>query len=333
MPLIPCSNAINECLPCDDDPVRNLSAEDPDVDRFIGIYNLPVIDGGVLLNTRFEQDGCKSMCYSEVSQDEADDCARRQAQECLSGGFFPPGSLTPVVLFYNTQQRYTVTCPDGTEFTWTIAAGQFVGLSQIQANQVALAVAKQRATLNRICILTSALGSCEDADVTAQIQAVGGTPLLFPYILGPQTPIGFNGCSGEDFGPVRYIWEVIAGSLPPGLELDECSGQLTGTPTASGSYQVTIRATDAIGSHQQKVITICVIEIDNASPLPDASEDVAYLENLTQTGGQQESEAWEIVSGSLPAGMTLTEAGVLSGTPLETGDFSFRVRVTVGTCS
>lgn len=332
MPLIPCPNSIKECLPCLDDPIRNISAEDPDVDRFIGVNNFFLTD--VPLNHSFRQSACKKFCYSEVSQDEADDCARLAAQECVYDDVFPGGSdgTTPISQFRNTTQSFTVECPDGTEFTWTIASGQFMALSQATANAIARSVAKNRAIQNRICILSSNLdGGCANSSFSVTIQAVGGTSLFFPYILGPQTPIGFSGCS-LNFHPVRYVWTLVSGSLPPGMELDECTGIISGTPTSSGSYTFTVRATDAIGSFQQKTLRICIIEITTASELPAGNAGTPYVKNLTETPGQQETELWTLVDGVLPDGLTLSEAGVLSGTPTEIGSHGFRIRVRVGSC-
>ncbi len=287
-------------------------------------------------NRGFTQIACKSLCYSTVSQEEADDCARRQALECvyddwctLGDDCTPGNGGFPVSVFSNSAQSYTVMCPDGTEFTWTIAAGEFIALSSASANAMALSTAKNRAIQHRICILSSALsGGCRDEEYSVEILAVGGTALFFPYL---NPPFSFIGC-GDNFQPIPYTWQLISGSLPPGLELDECTGRITGTPTATGNYTFTVRATDAIGSYQQKSLSLCVIRITTDSTLPDATEDSAYVANLAQTPGQTETESWALVSGSLPAGMELSNAGVLSGTPLETGDFSFRVRVVVGEC-
>lgn len=330
MPLIACPNSIKECLPCDDDPIRNLSAEDPDFDRFIGVHNFRLTN--VPLNYRFRQTACKTLCYSEVSQAEADDCARRTAQECVFDDMELPDG-TPMPVFYNSAQSYTVRCPDGSEFTWTIAAREVIALSQFNANQLAFGLAKRRAEQNRVCILTSLLtGGCNGSSYSGTIQAVGGTALYFPYIRGPQTPFGFAGC-GSNFQPQNYIWAVVGGSLPPGLELDDCTGVITGTPTAIGVYTFTVRVTDAIGSYQQKTLQICIVEIATASPLPDATEGSAYSQGLAQNGGVPETAIWSVVFGSLPAGMTLSPDGLLSGTPEETGDFSFRIRLDVGICS
>src|SRR5690606_37477552 len=46
-------------------------------------------------------------------------------------------------------------------------------------------------------------------------------------------------------GTPPYKWLVIAGELAPGLTLDEATGEITGTPTATGRYVATVEVQDA----------------------------------------------------------------------------------------
>ncbi len=46
-------------------------------------------------------------------------------------------------------------------------------------------------------------------------------------------------------GRQPYAWKIREGSLPPGLQLDEKSGALTGVPSAAGEYQFTVELTDS----------------------------------------------------------------------------------------
>ena len=62
------------------------------------------------------------------------------------------------------------------------------------------------------------------------------------------------------------------------------------------------------------------------STLPDAEVGTPYSVFLVREGGTGPYE-WDVVSGSLPAGLSLSSDGELSGTPTGAGDFSFEVRV------
>jgi hypothetical protein len=53
---------------------------------------------------------------------------------------------------------------------------------------------------------------------------------------------------------------------------------------------------------------------------------VAYSQTLAATGGNG-TLVWSLDSGSLPAGLSLSSGGVISGTPTGTGTSNFTVRV------
>src|SRR5580698_1642619 len=55
--------------------------------------------------------------------------------------------------------------------------------------------------------------------------------------------------------------------------------------------------------------------------LPAGTTGAAYSANLLATGGKQ-PYSWSLKSGSLPAGLSLTKAGAISGAPTGQGTFS-----------
>jgi len=68
-----------------------------------------------------------------------------------------------------------------------------------------------------------------------------------------------------------------------------------------------------------------VLTISTASPLPDKVEDVAIAPiTLVVTGGVS-PYTWSVTVGTLPAGLTLSSAGVITGTPTTVGVSTFTV--------
>jgi hypothetical protein len=61
--------------------------------------------------------------------------------------------------------------------------------------------------------------------------------------------------------------------------------------------------------------------------LPNGTQATAYSQTLTASGGTA-PYTFVITAGALPAGLTLTSAGVLSGTPTASGSFTFTVTAT-----
>lgn len=258
--VIPCPVVLKECLPCDDDPVLNISAEDADSDRFV--FNVDVIRRPPM-GVSFSALGCKSWCYSEESLFDAQLCAVEQAVECVNDTWREPTTGTPVTpsLASNQFQQCSVTCADGSTFGAAISAGRVFASNLIEANRIAFSLACQRARELRICILTTSPlpgGNVAEA-YTKTFLARGGTPFVVTWNVFPFLPAGCNASLRDRF---PYTWSVVSGDLPDGLTLAPCTGILSGTPTESGTFNFTIRATDAIGSFQQKPFTMTVTGFD-----------------------------------------------------------------------
>jgi hypothetical protein len=128
-------------------------------------------------------------------------------------------------------------------------------------------------------------------------------------------------------GKPGYTW--VATGLPAGLNCST-AGVISGTPTVSGDFSVTVNVTDSFSmpNTDSKVLALKVypaLQITTTSPLPDASEGNVYSATLAATGGKPPLN-W--VATGLPAGLTCSTGGVISGTPTESGDFTVTVNVT-----
>ncbi|MGB6872797.1 MAG: putative Ig domain-containing protein [Dehalococcoidia bacterium] len=127
-------------------------------------------------------------------------------------------------------------------------------------------------------------------------------------------------------GKPGYTWGATG--LPAGLTCST-AGVISGTPTASGDFSVTVTVTDSFSTPNtdSKILALKVyppLEITTTS-LPDAKVGDAYSATLTATGGKT-PRTW--VATGLPAGLTCSTAGVISGTPTAFGDLSVTVTVT-----
>ncbi|HEV8149637.1 MAG TPA: Ig-like domain-containing protein, partial [Gemmatimonadales bacterium] len=65
------------------------------------------------------------------------------------------------------------------------------------------------------------------------------------------------------------------------------------------------------------------------STMPQATQGQVYATSVGASGGNGIYQ-WTVISGFLPAGLALSSAGLLSGTPTVSGNFTFTVRVTSG---
>jgi len=75
-----------------------------------------------------------------------------------------------------------------------------------------------------------------------------------------------------------------------------------------------------------------LLTITTPATLPGASLNAPYSQQLATAGGSG-SLSWSLVSGALPAGLTLSAAGVISGTPTASGTSTFTIAVTDSTAT
>jgi len=191
-----------------------------------------------------------------------------------------------------------------------------------------------RRSLNRTIVYALLLGT---VFLTAA-SAYGG---FAPIVVSPATlPNGTAGVaynqtvSATGGASTSYTWSVSSGNLPTGLQLGPPtfgpSVQISGTPTAAGSFTFTITAVDSgsnSGSRTYTVIISCPVIGILPSVLPGGAQGSPYNQTLTGVGGQG-PYTFLIASGALPPGLVLSNFGVISGTPTSSGSFPFTVQAT-----
>ena len=102
---------------------------------------------------------------------------------------------------------------------------------------------------------------------------------------------------------------------------------------ANTAYAYRVRAFNASGisnyTNEAPVITPSTPSVLSigTSELPDATTGVPYSRTLAAVGGRPDF-TWIVESGALPPGLSLAQAGSISGTPSTAGSFNFVVKVT-----
>lgn len=116
-----------------------------------------------------------------------------------------------------------------------------------------------------------------------------------------------------------------ASPLPPGLQLNPTTGLISGTPTAAGTFNVTIIAR-AAGKEASATLRIVVVGPTITSPLfPSADIGQSFSYQITAS-----QSASSFAATGLPPGLSLNGAtGLITGTPTVVG--SFNVTVTAQT--
>ncbi|HUK90091.1 MAG TPA: putative Ig domain-containing protein, partial [Blastocatellia bacterium] len=166
---------------------------------------------------------------------------------------------------------------------------------------------------------TGETGPTGPTGATGATSATGAT--------GPTGATGATGATGPT-GPTGGYTFDLAGQLPAGMTFS--NGVLSGTPTQTGSFQFTVSAMDAngcAGSAGYTLVINCPLIAVGPGSVPAGTAGVPYTSTqFSQTGAVGTVTFSE--TGALPSGLSLSSAGVLSGTPLKTGAYPITVIAT-----
>jgi hypothetical protein len=245
----------------------------------------------------------------------------------------PPQALVGQPYAFNVAPLLTVSgdpAYSGSGVTWSVASGTLpAGLSLSSTG--AITGTPTAGSSGPVVVQASYRGvngqqSYQLVSLNIAVTLNPGTPpqaivgQAYAYNLNPLLSVnGDPGYSGSG-----VTWAVVSGSLPDGLSLSG-DGQITGTPTASGTGSLTTRATyrSATGQQTYQVVSLNISVSLNSATLPVANVGTAFsydFKPLVSVSGDSSYSisAVQFRAASLPAGLSITAAGVLSGTPTAT---------------
>ncbi|WP_164521812.1 putative Ig domain-containing protein [Sphingomonas sp. ABOLE] len=224
----------------------------------------------------------------------------------------------------------------------TLASGALPAGTQLNANCTITGTPTASGTFSFTANVTDSSLPSGFTQTTGSLSLAIASPTLTLSPSGGSLPAATAGTSySQSFtaggGTVPYSYAVTAGTLPAGLVLS--GSTVSGTPSQTGTFNFTITATDSASAGSggpYSVSTSYSISVGaptialTPTTLTGATAGVAYSQAITASGGVTPYN-YSITAGALPAGLTLSSSGTLSGTPSAGGTFTFTVTATDST--
>ena len=358
-----------------DAPTTNTSSEAPDPFLFAGYgwspynpFKPPNLGTGPT-----DRPDCVNIAWSSLSQAHADLIASLNAQFCTPPPAPPNGSnvnfpmpylntqhfggsastSTPNTpenyqTFTNDEQTASLTCPDGSVFTVTTAAGSVISPPLDPAIGPSWVLYINASIQAFLLQQLYAMQACMEPDIkvppfdwkpgdpwpdgsTPPPEWTQGDDWPTPHPNQPPTGVGDDygyTCRASTLVNALNTYEVtsqnpaddfnfaLSGTVPPNVNVVKVGpkiAEVQGTPTLPGRYDYTVTATQ-IGAPFTVTFntTLFVLGITN-DVLPNGVVGTPYSQQLL-TAGTAAPVTFTLM-GTLPAGLTLSSSGVISGTP------------------
>ena len=136
-------------------------------------------------------------------------------------------------------------------------------------------------------------------------------------------------------GTPPYHYQIANNrKLPLGLTLAQEDGKVTGTPLAAGKWSIWLHGIDSGLQHgfwDMQTEREFTFEILPALSIQQQSLEPTVLNrpyHAKLSADGRGTQAWSVVSGRLPQGISLAPDGTFSGTATSPGHFTFLVKVT-----
>jgi hypothetical protein len=182
-----------------------------------------------------------------------------------------------------------------------------------------------------ICIVALATG-------LVLMAGCGGTSNTGTSMVTPVTIVTKSlpaGVAGQTYGAAiqavdgmaPYTYAVTGGTLPAGLSLN--GSVIQGVPSTVTTSNVTITVTDSSATKTSAAYTLAIGAppppiLTLGASVPVAVANTSYSSAVTISGGTA-PYTFSLASGSMPAGLTLSPTGAVTGTPTASGSFYFSV--------
>jgi hypothetical protein len=151
-----------------------------------------------------------------------------------------------------------------TPYSWSLASGSLPGGLSLNSSSGAVSGTPSASGTSSFTVqVTDSASKTAQQVLSIVVSAASGATLSVAnaVLAGGQVGKLYSVTLQAAGGTPSYSWSITAGQLPAGLALGAASGQISGTPTASGQFSFTVTVKDSASSPQtaSKALAIAIV--------------------------------------------------------------------------
>lgn len=224
-----------------------------------------------------------------------------------------------------------VLAQDGTSpYTFSLVSGSLPAGLTLATTGVISGTPTAVSSNSFVVQVKDASASVASATLNVTVNIAGTLTLTTSTLASGTVGAAYTATIAASGGTTPYSYSVASGTLPNGLAVST-SGTITGTPTTAGTSSFTVKVTDKGGLTATASYTVTIASANGVSiltaSLPNGVVGAAYNATISATGGMT-PYVFTVGTGSLPAGLSLSTAGAITGTPTTPGSSTFAIKVT-----
>ena len=220
-------------------------------------------------------------------------------------------------------------------YTWTVSGGSLpAGLALDAATGTVSGTPLATGTFSFTITAADVTEAANAASATGSI-VIGAPPVVIgtTWLPAGRKTVPYSATVKATGGSGVVTWAIASGALPDGLTLNASTGLISGTPTSvgTGTYAVTLAATDAADATNVATVAYAIgvafaVKVASPRTIPAATAGVSYSYQMLASNVIG-TATWNLQGGALPPGITLSPAGLVSGTCAVPGTYYFNARV------
>jgi hypothetical protein len=221
---------------------------------------------------------------------------------------------------------------DGTEpYTYAVASGSLpTGLSLDTGTGAVTGTPTTVGDYEFTASVTDSAFSPATVSKVVSIRITAGIVFSQRYALGEEGIAYSSGISASG-GTPPYMWTIASGSLPTSLSINASTGIVSGTPSAAGVFNFTVRATDSASAPQDFPTSITIAApVALSGTFPAGVVGLQYSAAPSLTGGVGPF-SFVVSSGAIPTGCSFSAtSGTVYGVCTAAATYTFDITVTDG---